>query len=251
MDLALVMPIYNEEACIVQVVGAWRDTLARLGISFRILALNDGSKDGTQAALAKLAGDDRIEVINKANSGHGPTILTGYAKAIELADWVFQCDSDDEISPDAFPELWRRRAAYDALFGIRTGRTQSLARKIISAASRITVRILFGGGVIDVNVPYRLVRTEMLARILPQIPSDTFAPNVIIAGTLARGGARIYNCQVRHEGRKTGTVSIMKWKLWRVAFRAFRQTLRCRPTFCIQPDANGQHVPADNRRSAA
>jgi glycosyltransferase involved in cell wall biosynthesis len=229
MDLAMVMPVYNEEACIAQVVCAWRDALARLGISFRILVLNDGSKDNTRSALATFAGDDRISVINKSNSGHGPTILLGYRQAIEAADWVFQCDSDDEMSPDAFPEFWRRREDYDALFGIRSGRAQSLARKIISAVSRTTVHLLFGGGVIDVNVPYRLMRAEALAQILPFIPADTFAPNVIISGAFARGGARIFNHPVRHEGRKTGAVSIMKWKLWRVAFRAFRQTLFCRP----------------------
>ena len=237
MDLAVVMPVYNEEACIANVVCSWRAMFSQAGLTFRILVLNDGSKDGTQSALSVFIGDDCVEVINKANSGHGPTILLGYKKAVEIADWVFQCDSDDEMKPDSFPELWRRREACDALFGIRTGRQQSLARKLISACSRATVRLLFGSGVVDVNVPYRLIRASLLLRILPQIPPDTFAPNVIISGAVARGGVRLYNHPVPHEGRKTGTVSIVKWRLWRVTFRAFWQTLRCRPTIIGEPQS--------------
>ncbi len=228
-ELALVMPVYNEEACIVGVVQSWRDMFASLGVDVRLIVLNDGSRDGTAEALSRLRDDERIEIVNKPNSGHGPTILTGYRRAAEMADWIFQCDSDDEMKPDHFPELWKRRAEYDALFGMRSGREQNAGRRLISAASRFTVRLLFGAGVSDVNTPYRLIRAPLLKAIIAQIPDDTFAPNVIISGSLARAGARVYNHPVPHEQRRTGSVSIVKWKLWKSAFRSFWQTLRCRP----------------------
>lgn len=227
--LALVMPVYNEEACIAAVVAAWRDLFTSLAIDFRMIILNDGSRDGTAEALAPLGEDPRIEIINKTNSGHGPTILAGYARAVKAADWVFQCDSDDEMKPEHFSRLWEKREAHDALFGVRTGREQNAGRKLISVVSRGTVRLLFGGGVDDVNTPYRLMRAPLLEQIIAQIPPDTFAPNVIISGAFARAGVRIYNEPVPHEQRRTGTVSIVKWKLWKSAIRSFLQTLRCRP----------------------
>ena len=227
--LALVMPVYNEEACIAAVVASWRDLFASLGIDFRMFILNDGSRDGTAAALAPLGEDPRIEVINKTNSGHGPTILAGYARAVASAEWVFQCDSDDEMKPDHFPKFWEQRESYDALFGVRTGRAQNAGRSLISAVSRSTVRLLFGAGVTDVNTPYRLMRASLVEQIIAQIPADTFAPNVIISGALARAGVRIHNESVPHEQRRTGTVSIVKWKLWKSAMRSFLQTIRCRP----------------------
>jgi dolichol-phosphate mannosyltransferase len=235
LDLALVMPVYNEQDCIVEVVRSWRDRLAGLGIRFRMIVLNDGSRDGTRDALAAFEGDPDVTVIHKPNSGHGPTILMGYRQAAELATWVFQCDSDDEMKPEHFPELWNRRDAYDVLFGMRQGRRQNAARKAISACSRLTVRVLFGKGVLDVNTPYRLMRAALLKPILPQIPDNTFAPNVIISGTLARAGVRICNLPVPHEGRRTGTVSIVKWKLWKSAARALWQTFRCRPVLEVRP----------------
>jgi glycosyltransferase involved in cell wall biosynthesis len=237
LDLALVMPVYNEEACIAQVVRSWRDMLAGLGIRFRMIVLNDGSRDGTREALAVFEGESSITVIHKPNSGHGPTILAGYRQAVEIATWVFQCDSDDEMKPDHFPELWKIRDSYDALFGMRQGRQQNAARKLISVCSRLTVRVLFGKGVVDVNTPYRLMRADLLKQILPQIPDTTFAPNVIISGTLARAGARLCNRPVPHEGRRTGTVSIVKWKLWKSALRALWQTFRCRPKIEAKPAA--------------
>jgi glycosyltransferase involved in cell wall biosynthesis len=229
-DLAVVMPVYNEAECIAGVVNAWRSELTALGVPYQLIVLNDGSKDNTGEVLAGLGkGDERLEVVNKPNSGHGPTILMGYHKAVEAAPWVFQCDSDDEMKAEHFARLWSRRDDYDALFGCRAGRIQNLGRKVISACSRAAVRMFFGKGVTDVNTPYRLIRSDILRQILRQIPPDTFAPNVIISGAIARGGCRICNVEVPHEGRRTGTISIVKWKLWKSAFKSFWQTLRCRP----------------------
>lgn len=228
-DLAMVMPVYNEADCITQVVDSWVRTLSDLGIRFRLIVLNDGSRDATQTRLEGFASDPRIVVINKPNEGHGPTILRGYRMAVEMAVWTFQCDSDDEIRAEHFARFWERRDHYEAIFGIRSGRTQNTERKFISAASRGVIRFLFGRGVDDVNVPYRLMRSCRLREILDQIPCNTFAPNLIIAGAFARSRLPIANLPVPHEGRRTGTVSIMKWRLWKAVLRAFVQTLRCRP----------------------
>lgn len=241
-SLALVMPVYNEEACIAGVVESWYGALSSLGMDFRMIILNDGSTDGTRAVLSRFAANDRIEIINKANSGHGPTILAGYRKAVNLSEWVFQCDSDDEIQPDHFSHLWEQRSGYDALFGVRDGRRQNLGRKIISACSRSAVRILFGDGVLDVNVPYRLIRADLLGQIIRRIPPQTFAPNVIISGALAGAGLRIYNYPVPCEGRKTGKVSITSRQLWRVAFGALWQTLNCHPVIPTSAGSTGMRL---------
>lgn len=228
-ELSLLMPVYNEEECIVEVVKSWYEELSRLKIDFVMIVLNDGSRDNTASRLTEFHGNDRIKVIDKQNSGHGPTILVGYHMAVDEAEWVFQVDSDDEMKARDFHKLWSQRNTYDALFGYRVGRRQPASRKIISIASRVVVRLLFGKGIVDVNTPYRLIKSIILKKIIAQIPGDTFAPNVIISGTLASSGLSIFNCPVTHEHRKTGTVSIVNWKLWKAACRSFRQTIGCRP----------------------
>lgn len=232
LDLAVVMPVYNECDCIVKVVRSWLSMLSAEGIDFRIIVINDGSTDETASELKAFRNDPRVVVINKPNSGHGPTIMVGYSEAVGFAKWVFQCDSDDEIRPDHFPSLWRSRERYDALFGVRSERSQATSRRFISHFSNLTVRMFFGAGVADANTPYRLIRASLLRELLSQIPSDTFAPNVIISGAMARSGARILNHPVFWELRRTGRPSIVRWRLFKSVMLAFWQTMRCRPTVC-------------------
>jgi len=225
-DLVVVMPVYNEEACIVDVVGAWRDELTALGMDFEILVLDDGSRDGTSLALSAHRDDPRITVISKPNSGHGPTILMGYRDAVAHSAWVFQCDSDNEMSPEDFSALWDRRTSCDALFGTRCNRVQSVGRSVISAVSRGVVHAFYSDGVDDVNTPYRLMRSELLAPIVELIPSDTFAPNLVISGAFGRSGRCVENIDIPHRNRTTGTVSIASWRLLRSSLRSLLQTIR-------------------------
>ncbi|GAM08923.1 putative glycosyltransferase [Geobacter sp. OR-1] len=227
-ELALVMPVYNEEACICQVVDAWNDELTRLGINFQMIVLNDGSTDETANKLEYYSNNPRIDFINKANSGHGPTILEGYSIAVQHAEWIFQVDSDNEMSHSNFNSLWQQREGYVALFGCRIGRQQNIGRKYISSVSRMTVKLLFGQGVVDVNTPYRLIRSSILTEIIKQIPLNTFAPNILISGVIAASGHKFINLPVPHEGRKTGVISIVKWRLWKAAILSLFQTISFR-----------------------
>jgi dolichol-phosphate mannosyltransferase len=233
-ELALVMPVYNEEGCINDVVKSWHDEFARLDIDFIMIILDDGSNDGTRQKLSTFASNSRIFIIEKENSGHGPTILRGYHKAVGLADWIFQVDSDDEIRPCYFSDIWIRRNDYDGLFGIRINRRQTLERKFISFISRMIINFLFSPGVNDVNVPYRLIRSQILRQVITQMPINTFAPNVIISGAVTALQAKICNLAVIAETRKTGTVSIARWKLWKTALKSFCQTIKLSRKFKAQ-----------------
>jgi dolichol-phosphate mannosyltransferase len=223
-ELSIVMPVYNKDAVIAAVVTAWIRELERLGIDYEFLAYDDGSQDETGRVLERLAWQQRgLMVTRKVNSGHGPTILRGYREAI--GEWVFQVDSDDEMGPEHFADLWKQRDDYDLLIGRRQHRNSPLARRFITAMSRAAVWTVFGSAVTDVNAPYRLIRRSSLVAILSMIPDDTFAPNVIISGLAARSGLRVREVLVPHRGRRTGTGSIARWRLWQAAVRAFGQTV--------------------------
>jgi dolichol-phosphate mannosyltransferase len=226
LELVVVMPVYNEEASLPGCLRSWVEVLERSGIDYELLVINDGSKDRSGDVLADLAKHPRIRGISKANEGHGPTILGGYLSGVERAEWVFQVDSDDEIPASAFPAMWAARNGVDAVLGVRTGREQSGGRLAISKVARFTVRALYGKGIADVNVPFRLMRSEVLAPIVAKIPRDTFAPNVVISGALARSGARIAQVSVPHQERQAGQVSIVGWGALKAAGRSFLQSVR-------------------------
>ena len=140
----MVLPVYNEADCIAAVLRAWIATFEGLGIDFGAIVLNDGSRDATWQQLQAFADDPRLELVDKPNGGHGPTILRGYREAVGAAEWAFQCDSDDEMPPDSFGELWQRREGHDAVFGYRSGRAQDFLRRVVTWASRGTVRRVRG-----------------------------------------------------------------------------------------------------------
>jgi hypothetical protein len=170
-----------------------------------------------------LAHHPRVKIIHKPNEGHGPTIMRGYREAFGASRWVFQVDSDDEIKAECFPALWEKREAYDFILGVREGRKQSIGRRILSSGSRGVVRLLCGAGVTDVNAPFRLMRSERFASLLPSIPADTFAPNVALAGLAISRGFRIINVPVVNGERLTGSSSLISLKLVAVAWRSLVQ----------------------------
>lgn len=228
LDLCVVVPVYNEERAIENVLQRWKALLDGLGIRYEIHAWNDGSRDATGPILARaaLASGGRIVSRDKPNSGHGPTILGGYRIAADCAEWIFQIDSDDEMGPEGFAGIWERRAEFDFLVGRREGRRQPLPRKFVSAVSRLSVRLFYGrGGVWDVNSPYRLMRASAFRPFYRAIPDDTFAPNVLLSGLAARHRLRCFEMPVAQHDRTTGEVSIKKWKLLKAAARSFRQTI--------------------------
>lgn len=225
--LCVVMPVYNERDAIGGVLRKWSAMLDELGLDYVIRPYNDGSKDDSLAVMrAAAASLPHAEVHDKPNGGHGPTILRGYLEAADGFDWVFQVDSDDEMGPEHFAELWKRRGDFDFLVGRRAGRSQALVRKTISFVSRVVVRLFFGRSrVWDVNSPYRLMRVSALAPVFCSIPETTFAPNIIITGMSARLGLRTLELPVPQHDRTTGEVSIRKWRLFRAAVRSLCQTV--------------------------
>jgi dolichol-phosphate mannosyltransferase len=224
-ELAVIMPVYNEEGAIAAVLNKWHAKLTELQIDFEIHAYNDGSKDGTLAILKEVASHNpRIIVHDKLNSGHGPTILLGYRENSD-AEWLFQVDSDDEMEARDFDKVWSKRFDYDFIIGLRDGRNSPKARRIISWVSRMVIRILYGRGVWDVNSPYRLLRSRQFKELFFTIPANTFAPNVIISGDAGFKKVRILQIPVKYHDRTTGEVSIKKLKLLKAAAKSLFQTI--------------------------
>lgn len=225
LELKIIIPVYNEEGAISDVIQDWTDTLHSLNIDFEIYAFNDGSKDQTLHILNSLAkNNNRLKVIDKPNSGHGPTILKGYKENLDV-QWLFQVDSDNELKASDFECFWKERNDYDFLIGKRIQRNSPLPRVVTTAISRWVVGIFYGSRVKDVNAPFRLMRTSKFHDDILRIPNNTFAPNLIVSGIANIRKMRIKQIDVMHHNRETGEVSIKKWKLFKAAFQSFLQTM--------------------------
>lgn len=226
--LAVIMPVYNEEAAVGTVLREWHSVLSSLGIQFIIKCYNDGSTDRTWDVLNKTSKElDHIKVYNKTNSGHGPTILTGYTTSYN-SSWIFQVDSDNEIPASEFHKLWQQRESYDLIIGKRKKSNVPLSRNLISFISQKWMASIYHSRVRDVNSPFRLMRVSKLSTYIDTIPANTFAPNLLITGLAAQMMLRCVEVPVQYRVRKTGQVSIRGFKLIKVSIKSFWETLKFR-----------------------
>ncbi len=233
LPCVLVMPAYNEEGCIAAVVAGWVAEFERLfGDGFRFVIVDDGSRDRTGNILDALAKKEpRLQVVHQANAGHGGALLRAYREALALNPaYVFHVDSDDQFRPRDFAQLWDRRGDSACILGHRIDRHDALHRLVITRILRLVLLALYGCYLKDSNIPYRLLEAGFLRRALGMIPPDAFAPNIFIAVIGARNGCDLMHLPVTHEDRKTGSVSIVRWKLIRVCFRCVRELLAFRST---------------------
>ncbi len=220
------MPIYNEARSIEATAKHWLAALDGLGAQYRLYLLDDGSTDGTGDILDRLAQLPQIELVHKPNTGHGPTIFSGYAMASNRCEWVFQCDGDDELGPEFLATFWKRRHDHDLIIGCRKGRRQSLLRKLFTVGAGTLVRCLFGTGIRDVNVPYRLMPGDLLQRQLSCLGKSPVVPNILLSALSCRAGLRILELPVRFHAVAGRTSSIGGLKALPFAFRAFREIIR-------------------------
>ena len=230
-DVAVVIPVFNEEKLIGECINEWLNVLDSVNLNYEILIIDDGSSDATISIVERYGDNQNIQIIIKQNEGHGPTILAGYKRAVGIAEWVFQADSDNEISPNQFSALWSRRQGQDAVIAWRQGRNQTTVRRLVTFFARVTTKVLFRCHLRDVNIPFRLIRSETLAILLEKIPSDTFAPNIALSGALSLMNYQVEECPVVFNERIVGESSLSNLGAVRKGGRALLELIKISRVF--------------------
>ena len=230
-DVAVVIPVFNEEKLIGECINEWLNVLDSVNLNYEILIIDDGSSDATISIVERYGDNQDIQVIIKQNEGHGPTILAGYKRAVGIAEWVFQADSDNEISPNQFSALWSRRQGQDAVIAWRQGRNQTTVRRLVTFFARVTTKVLFRCHLRDVNIPFRLIRSETLTILLEKIPSDTFAPNIALSGALSLMNYQVEECPVVFNERIVGESSLSNLGAVRKGGRALLELIKISRVF--------------------
>ena len=219
-DLAIIIPVFNEQDIIKKVIYDWL-FIAKKFDGF-IIVINDGSSDNSLKILNKIRKkNNKLMVINKKNSGHGPSVYMGYKIALKKNfKFIFQVDSDDQFFSKDFNKLWQLRKIDSLILGFRKKRYDSFHRLIITRLLKIFNLILFRKFVPDANIPYRLIGNEFLKKNLKFISSKSLAPNILISIKAAKD-KKIKSIVVSHKERLTGMVWIVKFNLIKFMFKVF------------------------------
>lgn len=225
-ELLVVMPVYNESASLDHVLGGWLAELDASGCDYRLLAIDDGSKDATFALLTrwKEQHPDRMEVRTRGNRGHGQTCLEGYREAVARGmPYVLQIDSDGQSLPCFFGDFWKLRETHDVIYGKRS-RKDGWQRLAASAVLRLALRVLEGVDCVDANVPYRLMSCAACGKVMARVPEEISLANVALAVMLRREkGIRHGAVPIDFPPRFGGEPSVPMRRFLAKAVELFRQ----------------------------
>ena len=187
MRLAVVVPCYNEANYLETFINEWSAALRNT--DYKLFIIDDGSSDNSYDIISCVSQqNNRITCIPKVNSGHGLTCRFGYEHVINLHEFdsILQIDSDGQCDPTYFPKFIELSNIHDVVFGVRTTRGDGVARKLTSFLCTLVTSVLTRCVIRDANVPYRLIKSEILAQALESVPSDFYIQNVALTVALKR-----------------------------------------------------------------
>lgn len=212
MKLSVIIPVYNEEATVLEVVRQVR----ACGVpDLEIVVVNDCSVDGTRALLDSLPpAPDLVIVHHEVNQGKGAAIRTAQTRI--TGDVVVIQDADLEYSPTEFPRLLRpiEEDKADAVYGSRySGREllvdtfwHYLGNKVLTTFSNMLSNI----HITDMETCYKMMRAGIFRDMVLECNRFGFEPE--ITAKLAKRRCRIYELPIAYAARRFDEGKKIGWQ---------------------------------------
>jgi glycosyltransferase involved in cell wall biosynthesis len=222
--LAVIVPVYNEAATVVQVISQILEQPQVL----EVIVVDDGSTDGTQEMLEALrSGDKRLRLLrHETNRGKGAALRTAIPE-LKSPVTVFQ-DADLEYDPAEYASLLAPvlTGRADAVFGSRFVGGQAhrvlyfwhmAANRLLTLLSNMRTNL----NLTDMECGHKLFLTEKLKAM--RLREDSFGIEPELVAQSARLGLRVYEVGVSYSGR---TYAEGKKITWRDGFMAIWAILK-------------------------
>jgi len=135
MKISLVIPVYNEEALIDELISRTLQALEQFAIDFEVIVIDDGSTDGSlQKLISHRQNDHRIKILALSrNFGHPSAFTAGLEYA--TGDYVAMMDGDLQDPPEVLESMFRRLTGenFDIISGKRIARKGNKTRNLVTA----------------------------------------------------------------------------------------------------------------------
>jgi glycosyltransferase involved in cell wall biosynthesis len=203
VDLSIVIPVYNEEDSLPHLHPAIQAALTPLPeLTWEVIYVDDGSKDGSAAILESMAADDPVHtrvVWLRRNFGQTAAIAAGIDHA--QGDVITMLDADLQNDPVDIPMLLEKiKEGYDVVSGWRIQRQDTfLTRKLPSRMANSLISTVTGVHLHDYGCTLKAYRREVLTGFHLYGEMHRFIPAYAFSV-----GARITEVPVQHHARKYG-----------------------------------------------
>jgi glycosyltransferase involved in cell wall biosynthesis len=205
-EITAFLPVYNEEQNIGSVVRKVRDVLEKTADKWEVLIIDDGSSDQTVASVMEpIKSDERIRLIShKENRGYGAALKSGFYNA--KYNWISFIDSDGQFD---YSEIYgfiekQKETNADLVIGYYKKRQVSYFKKLTSKIWELSVLILFGLRVRDIDCGFKLIRKDVIDSI-PKLESErgAFISSELLIKARKKG-FKIVEIPVTHYPRTKG-----------------------------------------------
>jgi glycosyltransferase involved in cell wall biosynthesis len=221
-DISVVVPVYNEIGNLQSLVERVRTTLDHVGRTWELVAVDDGSTDGSGARLDELASaEDRIRVLHfRENCGQSAGLDAGFKHA--RGRLVALLDADLQTFPEDLPVLIEMLESerVDAVVGIRAERHDSGWKRFSSRFANGVRNWLTREDIQDTGCPIKVFRAEAIRKLKMFTGMHRFLPTL-----LRMEGFTVKQVPVRHTERTAGK---SKYGTWDRAFTGLRDALAVR-----------------------
>lgn len=231
--ISILMPVYNEAACIEEVIGEWvREVFRHLPEGSEFLLDEAASTDGTRDILKRLCLKHPFISVNynDRRDGFGPAALRLYRAA--KCPLVFFTDSDGQYVASEFWKLAPFAKEFSIVHGAKIMRQDSFFRKVASAMFNRISRFHFDIHYTDINSAFRMFKREALQQLLPTMKS---MPTFVNAELLLRAelnNISIKQVRVLHRRRPYGlSRSLPTLQCFEESFKAYRGLLHLKNEF--------------------
>ncbi|MCZ7572148.1 MAG: glycosyltransferase family 2 protein [Ardenticatenaceae bacterium] len=212
LGLSLVLPVYQERDLIRTVITQAIEVLHETGLTFEVIAVDDGSTDGTQVVMQELAREfpDTLRVLHHPyNKGNGAALKTGIRVA--RGEAIACLDADGQHDPRDLLRMLPSLSDYDMVVGARTRSYQGARhRNLANAFFNSLASWLTDFPVEDLTSGYRVFRAAVIKQYIHLFPNRFSAPTT---STLAfiKGGHNVKYMPINAQPRRGSRSKIKVW----------------------------------------
>jgi glycosyltransferase involved in cell wall biosynthesis len=212
-DLSVVFPVYNEEENVPILLAEIAKALDDKPWTYELVAADDGSSDGSLAALRGARArypNLRIVTLEK-NSGQTAALDAAWRAA--RGKYVVSLDADLQNDPADIPAMMKKleELGVDMVIGVRVNRHDTFSRKLQSKVGNGVRNWITRDQITDTGCSLKLVRREAIDRVKLYTGMHRFLPTLV-----RMQGYKVAEMPVNHRARQFG---VSKYGAMNRAFR--------------------------------
>jgi glycosyltransferase involved in cell wall biosynthesis len=213
MKLSIVIPVYNEEATLTEIIKRVQAT----PYDKELIIVDDASQDKSRDIIQALAKEyDNIKIFfHERNQGKGAALRTGFGQV--TGDVVLIQDADLEYNPVDYPDLLKpiERGVADVVYGSRLIGSAAhrvlffwhyVGNKVVTTLSNMFTNL----NLTDMETCYKVFKADIIKKIT--IKSDRFGVEPELTAKIARQRCRVYEVAISYDGRDYSEGKKITWR---------------------------------------